>query len=411
MTFSVLQVNTSDTGGGAEAVALSLHLAYRARGIDASLAVGLRQTGEEGVIAIGKHRSLRRRALRDPRVALDVARGREDFRHSESRNVLDLAPCPPSVLHLHNLHGGYFDLRALPEIAARQPTVVTMHDEWLYTGHCAYTLDCNRWETTCGSCPHLHTYPALRVDGTAGNRRRKAGLYEHARLHVVAPSEWLLKRAQRSILAPAIASARVTPNGINLALFSPGDRDGARAQLGLARYAYVIVFAAQGARTNPYKDFHTLEAALALLGGSPGPDIVAIALGEAGDEVRLGRVMLRSLPFTAREEVATYLRAADLYVHATRADNHPLAVLEALACGLPVVAPRIGGISEQVQEETGVLVEPGQAEQLARAIAELFADDDRRRRMGTAAVEDARTRFGLEHQVEAYLDLYSELTC
>ena len=62
-----------------------------------------------------------------------------------SHRVLELPPRPPDVLHLHNLHGGYFDLRVLPELSARQPTVVTMHDEWLYTGHCAYTLDSERW--------------------------------------------------------------------------------------------------------------------------------------------------------------------------------------------------------------------------------------------------------------------------
>src|SRR5262249_30035957 len=157
-----------------------------------------------------------RRALADPGVALDVARGREDFRFPASRRVLELAPSKPDVLHLHNLHGGYFDLRILPDVAERVPTVVTMHDEWLFTGHCAYTLGCERWLTACGECPHLDVYPALRVDGTAGNRGRKAELYARARVHVAAPSAWLLERAQRSILAPAIASARVVPNGVDL---------------------------------------------------------------------------------------------------------------------------------------------------------------------------------------------------
>ncbi|HEU0302961.1 MAG TPA: glycosyltransferase, partial [Gaiellaceae bacterium] len=128
---SVFQVNSSDVGGGAEAVALSLHRAYRERDVEAWLAVGFRRGDDEGVLAIGDGRSRRSRALRDPGVLLDVARGREDFRFPASHRVLGLPPAPPDVLHLHNLHGGYFDLRALPELAARQPTVVTMHDEWL----------------------------------------------------------------------------------------------------------------------------------------------------------------------------------------------------------------------------------------------------------------------------------------
>ena len=411
MTLSILQVNSSDAGGGAEAVALALHRAYRARGLDASFAVGCARTGEEGVIPIGSARSRRSRALRDPRVALDLARGREDFRFPASHGVLDLPHRAPEIVHLHNLHGAYFDLRVLPALSAQVPAVATLHDPWLLTGHCAHPFDCDGWTRGCGHCPYLATYPALRRDGTAANLERKRQLYSQATLSVVTPSAWLMEMVDHSILAPAASLRRVIPNGVDLAVFAPGDHEDARATLDLPREAHVLVFAAPGARTNPFKDFATLEAALTLLGASDGPDVIAITLGEAGDEVRLGRVMLRSLPFTGREEVATYLRAADLYVHATLADNHPLAVLEALASGVPVVASRVGGIREQIREETGVLVDPGEAEALARAIVDLLDDPERRGRMGEAAAADARVRFDLERQVEAYLDLYRELMC
>ena len=112
MTLSVLQVNTSDRGGGAEAVSLALHRALRGRGVEASLAVGFRRTGEVGVVEIASPRSRLPRVLHEPGVALDVVRGREDLRFPESRRVLELPPRQPDILHLHNLHGGYFDLRA-----------------------------------------------------------------------------------------------------------------------------------------------------------------------------------------------------------------------------------------------------------------------------------------------------------
>jgi glycosyltransferase involved in cell wall biosynthesis len=405
VTLSVLQVSTADRGGGAEAVALSLHRALRERGVEASLAVGYRRTDEQGIVEIGPPRGKLRRVLRDPRVALDVMRGREDFRFPASRRVVALAPRQPDVLHLHNLHGGYFDLRVLPELAGRVPTVVTMHDEWLYTGHCGYTLGCDRWLTTCGDCPHLGVYPALRVDGTAGNRRRKGELYGRSRLHVVTPSAWLLERAHRSVLAPAIASTRLIPNGVDLSVFSPGSKDEARARLALPQDALVLVFAAQGVRSNPFKDFGTLRDALRRLDG----DAIAITLGEAASPEQIGGIELRSQPFVEAAELADHLRAADLYVLATRADNHPLTVLEALACGAPVVASRAGGIPEQVSEKTGILVEPGDPGALATAIEGLLADPERRARMSAAAAADAGARFSLKRQVDAYLDLYGEL--
>jgi glycosyltransferase involved in cell wall biosynthesis len=405
VTLSVLQVSTADRGGGAEAVALALHRALRARGVEAALAVGFRRTAEEGVLAVGSGRPRLRRALRDPRVALDVLRGREDFRFPASRRLLELRPRSPDVLHLHNLHGGYFDLRVLPALSRRVPTLVTMHDEWLYTGHCAYTLGCERWLEACGACPHLDVYPRLRVDGTAGNRARKAALYRQARLHLVAPSAWLLERARRSILAPAIASAHVIPNGVDLGVFAPGSREQARARLRLPADAAVLVFAAQGARSNPFKDFAALRAALERL-HAPA---VAVSIGEAAPPERVGRCELRSVGFLEPPALAEHLRAADLFVLATRADNHPLTVLEALACGTPVVASRVGGVPEQVTEATGVLVEPGDAEALAAAVDGLLADPGRRAGMGAAAVADARARFALERQVDAYLALYEEV--
>ncbi len=422
MTLSVLQVNTSDRGGGAEAVALALHRALRAREVEATLVVGFRRTDEAGVrdlsSAAPRERSRRRRraprepsalgrvrrGLRDPRVVLDLLRGREDFRFPRTRRLGELAAgC--DVLHLHNLHGGYFDLRLLPGLAGLVPTVVTLHDEWLYTGHCAYTLGCERWQTTCGACPHLDVYPALRVDGTAANRRRKAELHRRARLHVVAPSRWLLERARRSVLAPAIASARTIPNGVDLDVFSPGSKEQARRRVGLPQDARVLVFAAQAPRSNPFKDFATLRAALARL----ETPVVAVAVGEAGTTERLGRAELRSLGFASPPQLADYLRAADVYVLATRADNHPLTVLEALACGAPVIASRVGGVPEQLDEETGVLVEPADPAALASALDALLGDRGRRERMGRAAAAAARERFSLDRQVEAYLTLYAEL--
>jgi glycosyltransferase involved in cell wall biosynthesis len=407
----ILQVSTSDRGGGGEAVALGLHRALRGRGHEAWLAVGRRRTAEEGVLAIASARHdgrprLQRaaRALRDPGVAFDVFRGREDFRFPSSRRVLELPPVRPEVLHLHNLHGAYFDLHALPELSASTATVLTLHDEWTYTGHCAYTLDSERWLTGCGDCPHLDVYPALRVDGTAANWRLKRDLWARSKVHVVCPSTWLLERVRRSILAPAAVSERVIPNGVDLEVFSPADRAEARQGLGVQLDARVLVFTAQATRSNPYKDFATLRSALARL----EQPVVAFALGEEAPPEHVGRAELRSTAVD-REGVAQHLQAADLYVHATRADNHPLAVLEALACGTPVVAARVGGIPEQVGEQTGALVEPGDADALAGAIDGLLADRERRSRMADAAVADARARFSLDRQVDAYLELYAEL--
>nr|MDJ0869634.1 glycosyltransferase [Myxococcota bacterium] len=153
----VLQLNTSDRGGGAEAVAWNLHRRLAERGVASRLAVGRRRSGAPDVTA------LPRSPLRDPgaRLAaqLDRLRGREDFRFPASARLLRRPGLAIDVVHAHNLHGGYFDLRLLPELSQRRPTLVTLHDGWLLSGHCAYSLGCERWRQGCGSCPHLDVYP------------------------------------------------------------------------------------------------------------------------------------------------------------------------------------------------------------------------------------------------------------
>jgi glycosyltransferase involved in cell wall biosynthesis len=393
----ILQISTADRAGGAEAVALSLHRALRARGHEAWLAVGYRRTDEEGVVEIGGAGSRRGRALRDPSVTLDTLRGHEDFRFPASRRVLDLLLAPPDVVHVHNLHGGYFDLRALPELAAQAPLVATLHDAWLLTGHCAHPLDSDGWLRGCGGCPHLDTYPALRRDGTAFNLARKRAIYAGLELTVVTPSRWLMELVERSILAPAAVRREVIPNGVDLDVFRPGKPDGRSG----------LVFAAQGGRANEFKDYPTLRAALERL----SQPVEAVALGDPATGVeQVGQSTVRAVGVVPPGEVADRLRAAALYVHPSRADTFPSGVLEALACGTPVVASRVGGIPEQVTDGTGVLVEPGDPAALAGAIESLLADTARRERMCAAAAVDARARFALDRQVDAYVALYEQIS-
>lgn len=99
----------------------------------------------------------------------------------------------------------------------------------------------------------------------------------------------------------------------------------------------------------------------------------------------------------------------DLYIHPTQIDTFPNTVLEALACGTPVVASAVGGITEQIMEgRTGFLVPVGDARTMAERVLELLEDEELRLRMGREAAEDAARRFGLERMASEYLAFYRE---
>ncbi|HDM79293.1 MAG TPA: glycosyltransferase [Deltaproteobacteria bacterium] len=436
----ILQVSTYDIRGGAAQVAWNLHQAYRQRGLESWMAVGKKLSDDPNVLIIPNEQtkslltrallrlalSLRQlngyiwgmryiagglRRLAEPRRHWDIYRGVEDFHYPGSWGLLQITPEPPDIVHCHNLHGGYFDLRVLPWLSHRVPVVLTLHDAWLLSGHCAHSLDCERWRSGCGQCPDLDLYPPIRRDATAYNWRRKKDIFARSRLYVATPSRWLMRKVEQSILASAIEEARVISNGVDIKVFRPADKRAARAALDIPQDAKVLLFVANGIRPNMWKDYQTMRAAVALVAERYTGDLIFIALGEEGPPEYIGQAEIRFVPYQRDSAiVAQYYQAADLYVHAAKVDTFPNTVLEALACGTPVVATAVGGIPEQIEDGvTGFLVPPGDPQAMADRILKLLTDQELRRRIAHRAAEVARERFDLDRQVKDYISWYDEI--
>jgi glycosyltransferase involved in cell wall biosynthesis len=109
------------------------------------------------------------------------------------------------------------------------------------------------------------------------------------------------------------------------------------------------------------------------------------------------------------DEVMRFLTSLDLFVSASHSEAFGMALVEALACGVPVVATATEGASGIIEEGvTGLLVPVGDVRALAAAVASLLADDERRRGLGVRAREVARERFDLNRMVEATERVYAE---
>lgn len=416
-------------------VALELHRRFRSAGITATLAVGWKTSSEPGVVAIRHepYRSPWARIIRPGRrpgilgtlwrAAASPGRytarviGREDFGFPATSHVDELAPRKPQLLHLHNLHGGYFDIRALPGLTRRYPTVYSPHDPWLLTGHCAHPITCDRWRTGCGACPDLDRYVPIARDASRMNWSIKRAALADSRIYLCSPSRWMMDLFLASDLEGSFIETRIIPNGVDATIFSPADMHAARARLGLPNVDTVIVTSARSTTANDFKGADVLSMALELASaelakrGHSGAPTRVMTLGDTAPRRVIGNFSIESVPHTAdRSRISDYLRAADLYVHPSRAENYPLTVLEALACGTPVIASDAGGTPEVVAGNEGAATFPsGDAPALAGLLVTLLHDRHCLLDLASRARAAAPHCYTLDQQAQAYMEWYASI--
>ncbi|HTZ09125.1 MAG TPA: glycosyltransferase [Acidimicrobiales bacterium] len=196
------------------------------------------------------------------------------------------------------------------------------------------------------------------------------------------------------------ARIRVVAPGVDHAFFGPGHRPQARRALGLPAGVPLLLFVG---RIQPLKGADVAVRALAELHEHPDAHLVVIGgpSGPRGEEhlhaihglveaLGLGD-RVRFEPPQPHELLSTYYRAADVCVVPSRSESFGLVALEAAACGTPVVAAAVGGLTTLVDDgRTGFVVEPSTPEAFARALGTVLGDPARAEELATAAVVRAR---------------------
>lgn len=213
------------------------------------------------------------------------------------------------------------------------------------------------------------------------------------------------------------------PPGVDTDLFSPGDRASARARLDLDLNERIVLFVG---RIDPIKGIDTLIDAVEQMNDGPGRDSTVLFVGGERDsdgrpigdlavvehdlnDRNLGH-RFRLVGSVPQINLPTYYRAADVVAIPSRYESFGLVAVEAMACGVPVVASRVGGLTFTVEEDqTGVLVPKGSSADLAQALTYLLENPLVRDRMAAAARLSAE-RFSWPVVASAMLGVYRRLT-
>ena len=211
---------------------------------------------------------------------------------------------------------------------------------------------------------------------------------------------------------------RVIYNGVDNAVYYPMQAGAVREKFGIQQDSLVIGMIG---RVNAWKgqgDF--LEAVTPIL--KANAQAVAFLAGSAfeGEEWRVEELeaKIAASPVSSQiKRIDYYSQTTELYnmfdifvLPSTNPDPLPTVVLEAMACGKPVVGYRHGGVCEMVKEdENGLLATPNQPAKLSKVIQELVEDPEKRNRFGQASVERQRELFSLESYIKNFSELYNYL--
>lgn len=203
-------------------------------------------------------------------------------------------------------------------------------------------------------------------------------------------------------------------NGIDACRFRslPDSGIAIRNRLGIPRNAPVCGIVAA---LRPEKN-HLLFLRAASLASKQAPDADFVLIGDGPERQKLEQSVVdtkfagRVHMLGSRNDIPQLLSAMDVFSLTSHNEANPVSILEAMACEVPVVATRVGSVAESVaHESTGFLVDPGDADSLAKHWLQLFANKELAMRLGTTAREKVIAQGSLDKMVEGYTELISEI--
>lgn len=416
-TMRVLIVNTSENAGGAAVAAGRLVDALNNNGVKAKMLVRDKQTDDITVAQLPRtafakwhfmwerwcvfwHLHFSRKHLFE----LDIANAGTDITRLPEYKEAD-------IIHLHWVNQGMLSLSCIRKILKdKKPVVWTMHDMWPATSICHLTLGCNKFSSGCQHCKYLPG-KGSKNDISARVWRRKMRTYREGSMLMVACSKWLCSQAKKSGL---LAGQRVVsiPNPIDTRIFRPIDKEEARQRAMLPAKGRIILFIAQRA-TNPNKGMtYLIEACKKMAADHPetlDDTAVAILGGHAED-------FADSLPFPVyplgyvsdERKIVDVYNSADLFVLPSLSENLPNTIMEAMACGVPCVGFRVGGIPEMIDHQrNGYVAEYKSVDDLSRGLYWVMQEADRRS-LGEEAVKKVAASYSQYSVAMKYIEAYNQ---
>ena len=412
----VLIVNTSERMGGAALAANRLVEALNNNGVKAKMLVRDKETDNITVVGLGNAVKGRLNFLwerwcvywnlhlgRKRLFELDIANTGYDITSLREFKEAD-------VIHLNWINQGMLSIADIRKILeSGKPVVWTMHDAWPATAICHYTQGCKAYTSTCRNCKMLPDNGGPK-DLAYRVWKKKAAMIDGQHISFVTCSRWLEGLAKKSALLTG-QSITAIPNPIDTRVFCKKDQQEARKRAGLPLDKKIILFVSQ--RVNDRRkgmDF-MIEAIDKMIAEHPEmKDTAAVAILGGHSEDFTGHLRLPAYPLgyvSDEKKIVDVYNSADVFVLPSLEDNLPNTVMEAMACGVPCVGFKVGGITEEIDhEKNGYVAQYRDSSDLAKGIYWVMEEADRVA-LSESAVKKVASSYSQHLIALKYIEVYN----
>ena len=253
----------------------------------------------------------------------------------------------PDIIHIHELHAYFVNIKSLIEFLKKKniPIIWTFHCEFMYTGKCGVSYECQQYITGCGKCPHLEKYPkVLFFDFTHYMWKQKKTLLQYYNnIIIITPSQWLADKVKQSFLRTK--NIKIIHNGIDTSIFNKcATKEELKKELKIKENK-IILSVASHITSDSNKGAHYIYQ-LAKEFINLGVHFILVG---ADEKSIIRKENITIIPtIKDQKKLARIYSGADAFLICSKKENFPTTLIEAQCCGLPVCGFDVGGIKETI---------------------------------------------------------------
>jgi glycosyltransferase involved in cell wall biosynthesis len=412
----VVHIAYSDYCGGADRSAVNLHNGLLGIGVDSIMLVDS-SSGKNNSVVEAKQIPI---SWRKQVESLLVWDNRTDISNSHfSLNMpggIELNNdilCDADIINLHWVTGMLSAASICHLVKLRKPIIWTLHDLRPLTGGCHFPAKCDKYKSSCTDCPQL----AQDSQGMIEQGRMDLSIAAHlGSIHYVAPSTWMRDAIKSSATAKGCLYSHI-PYGVDDLKFSPGATTDARKLLGLKEEALYILLASNDVleRRKGFLEaveiLKDLKKDAVFSGRIESGKIRILVCGKRSDQIEIPGWSVDSVGYLTEDSMPLLYQSADVLLFTSIEDNLPNVLLEAMACGLPLVAHDLPGVRDLLGEEenSDAIIQIGSAINGSKILGRILNSNEERKQISLNIRSRICKRFKICYQALEYKKLYSNL--